>query len=95
MGVKHTREYEEIVKDLAEAIYKISNFYVFFGMTSEDWSDIPEDEKKECTLTLSDDLFYALGNEQFLTVGDGTVEHDEIKNKIVVSYKGNNVDISL
>jgi hypothetical protein len=95
MGVKYTRDYEDIIKELTEVICKIDNFYEFFDMTSEDWSNIPEDEKKECAETLADDIFYALGNEQVLTVGKGEVKHDNIKNNIIISYDENNIVISL
>jgi hypothetical protein len=95
MGVKYIREYEEIIQELTDALYKIENFYEFFDMTAEDWIDIPESERKECALTLADDLFYALGNDPEITIGDGIIKHDKSKNIIVVSYEGNNINITL
>jgi hypothetical protein len=95
MGVKYTREYEDIIVELTEAIYEIPNFYDFFDMTSEDWNDIPEDERKACASTLADDIFYALGNEPVLSVGSGTIKHNKVKNSIMVSFEGTDIEVAL
>lgn len=95
MGIKYTREYEDIIKDLSAAIYQIQNFYEFFDITLEDWDNIPESEKKECAVTLADDIFYALGNNPILSVGDGIITHNTGNNIIIVSYQGTDYKINI
>lgn len=75
MGVKHGREYEEIISDLADAIGSISDAYVFFEMEPEDWAELDEEQCKGLMEVLADDVFYALGEESAIAVGSGTVTY--------------------
>jgi hypothetical protein len=84
MGVKFTREYSDIIKELTEEIIELSDFYEFFDMTEEDWNLITGEEQRECARTLADDIFYALGNEDTLSVGSGTVKYDKSQGIIKV-----------
>lgn len=82
MGVKHGRDYGDILKDLTEAVGRISDSYVFFEMDSEDWGNLNDADKNEVHEALAEDLFYALGTEPVLSVGSGVVMHDQVNHRI-------------
>ncbi|UNK18573.1 hypothetical protein MNQ98_00470 [Paenibacillus sp. N3/727] len=82
MGVKHGRDYGDILTDLTEAVGRIPDSYVFFEMESEDWSNLNDTEKNEVHEALAEDLFYALGTEPVISVGSGVVIHDQTNHRI-------------
>lgn len=93
MGVKFAREYEDIVKDLTNAIAQIKDCYTFFEMTKEDWDNLNETEQKECIETLSDDVFFALGTNESVAIGTGTLTYDAHKHLIKVDQGENLVTV--
>jgi hypothetical protein len=85
MGVKFKREYEDIVDEMAQAIISIQDCYDLFEMNQEEWSQMDQDEQMACIRTLSDDIFYGLGNLPILTIGSGKIEYDASNHIIKVS----------
>lgn len=77
MGIKHYREYEEIIQDLMSAIYKIEDFYDFLGMKSKVWESMGKQEQLECLKTLADDIFFGLDAELSMDIGQGSISYDE------------------
>lgn len=75
MGIKYAREYKKIIDELTSAIQQIDGFYEFFEMSKEDWNLMDNSEKKECAKTLADDIFYGLGEEPILEVGQGSITY--------------------
>lgn len=76
MGVKHARDYAEILKDLMAAVAEIPDSYEFFEMTSEEWERLGEEEKQEVLEALADDVFYGLGVDKIIQVGSAEVTYD-------------------
>ena len=90
MGVKFNREYSDISADLVKAIYDIADCYEFLEMTAEDWETMEEEAKLDIIQTLSDDLFYGLGDEPTIQVGSGQMEYDP-KTHVIKVTTGNQV----
>lgn len=88
MGVKFAREYEDIHRELAEAVAGIDEVYAFFEMSSADWQGLEEEEQQECIRTLTDDIFYALGSDAQVEIGQGTIRYDASRHLIKVSSQG-------
>lgn len=82
MGVKHGRDYSEILVELTGAVGRIADGYIFFEMESEEWANLPEESKQEVWEALAEDLFYALGNEPVIQVGSGVVIYDKETHRI-------------
>ena len=93
MGVKFAREYEDIVRDLSEAIQRIDSFYEFFYMSDEDWGKLPDEEQQECIKTLADDIFFALGSSKQVEVGEGSVRYNSEKHILKVQDGRNIVTV--
>ena len=93
MGVKFARDYEDIVSDMTDAVPNIDRFYQFFNMEEEQWEQLSEEEKKECTKTLCDDLFFALGSRSTIPVEGGWVTYEQKKHVITVNNGGKVVAI--
>jgi hypothetical protein len=93
MGVKHAREYKEILNDLTEALGAINNSYEFFEMTDEEWGELALPERSEVIEALADDVFYGLGVEPTITVGDGIVTYHPKFHIIEVAVDGKEVRI--
>lgn len=85
MGVKHSREYVDILDELARAISQVKEFYRFFQMETADWEQLSEDEQQGMTRTLADDLFYGLDHKPMLDVGCGSIKHDMENHVLIVS----------
>jgi hypothetical protein len=94
MGLKYIREYEQINDDLTKAILEIDNFSPLLEINAEDWDEISEKDKYYYTKTLADDIFYALGDENTLDIGNGSIIYDEKLQKIKV-YNGENFICSI
>ncbi|REE83849.1 hypothetical protein A8990_11628 [Paenibacillus taihuensis] len=75
MGVKHAREYSDILSDLTEALVSIEDGYLFFEMETEDWEQLEQPQRLELMEALADDVFYALGEDPVLHVGGGIVTY--------------------
>jgi hypothetical protein len=82
VGVKHGRDYSEILVELTGAVGRISDGYIFFEMEPEEWENLPEESKLEVWEALAEDLFYALGNEPVIKVGSGVVMYDKETHRI-------------
>ena len=93
MGVKHAREYEEILVDLKEAMYSIGDGYQFFEMETADWDELEEPQRLELMEALADDVFYALGEDPVLHVGQGVVTYRPKHHVIEVSVDEKEVRI--
>lgn len=84
MGVRHAREYSEILLELTEAIGNIKDCYLFFEMDVEDWKALQAEEKHEVLEALADDVFYGLGEHPEIAVGSGQVSYSSKLHHIVV-----------
>ena len=82
MGVKHGRDYGEILVELTGAVGRITDGYIFFEMEPEEWVSLPEESRQEVWEALAEDLFYALGNEPVIQVGSGVVIYDKETHRI-------------
>lgn len=82
VGVKHGRDYSEILAELTGAVGRISDGYIFFEMEPEEWEHLPEESRLEVWEALAEDLFYALGNEPVIQVGSGVVLYDKETHRI-------------
>ncbi|MCL6606172.1 MAG: hypothetical protein K6T94_25175 [Paenibacillus sp.] len=82
MGVKHGRDYAEILVELTEAVGRITDGYLFFEMEPEEWQELPQDSKLEVWEALAEDLFFALGEEPVIPVGGGVVIYDKETHRI-------------
>ncbi|MDO7908686.1 hypothetical protein Q5741_20065 [Paenibacillus sp. JX-17] len=84
MGVKHGRDYGDILKDMTEAMQRIPDSYVFFEMEAEEWDRLGESERTEVSEALAEDVFYGLGTEPVIEVGSGVVIYDKENHRINV-----------
>ncbi|MCF2945867.1 hypothetical protein L1N82_19810 [Paenibacillus tarimensis] len=91
MGVRHAREYKEILEDLTEAVSGIADSYTFFDMTAEEWEVLGPDERGEVMEALADDVFYGLGEEPTIAVGSGHVTYHAKRHVIEVSVDGTEI----
>lgn len=82
MGVRHGRDYGDILTEFTEAVGRIPDSYIFFEMDSDDWAGLDETERNEVHEALAEDLFYALGTEPVIPVGSGVVIHDQTQHRI-------------
>ncbi|MBP1994848.1 hypothetical protein [Paenibacillus eucommiae] len=90
MGVKHAREYAVIIDDMVRGIGQVNNVYEFFDMTEGEWLELELPEQEECLKTLADDIFYGLGSEPVMNVGDGVIRHDG-DNHVIRVHDGDNL----
>lgn len=82
MGVKHGRDYADILNELMEAVGRISDSYLFFEMEPDEWQELPQESKLEVWEALAEDLFFALGEEPVIQVGGGVVIYDKETHRI-------------
>ncbi|AOZ92771.1 hypothetical protein [Paenibacillus crassostreae] len=82
MGVKHGRDYGQILKELTEAVERIADSYLFFEMEEEEWALLQKEDKLEVMEALAEDLFFGLGTEPSIIVGSGVVIHDRENHRI-------------
>jgi len=75
MGVRHAREYKDILQELTEAVGQIQDCFLFFEMELAEWEALSTEEKHEILEALADDVFYGLGEENIIGVGSGTVSY--------------------
>lgn len=84
MGVRHAREYSDILTDLKEAIKKIEDSYIFFEMTFVEWKALSTEEQLEVLEALADDVFYGLGEEPEIEVGTAKVIYNKEQHKLEI-----------
>lgn len=89
MGVKYIRKYSDILNDMSKEISQIEQIYEFFEMKPEAWNEMSDIEKQECIKTMCDDIFYALGNDPAISIGNGTIRY--VKAKSVLEVYNNDV----
>jgi hypothetical protein len=89
MGVKYIKKYDVIMNDMAKEISQMGRIYEFLEMEPDVWNKMSESEKQECIKTMCDDIFYALGNDPVIDLGDGTIRY--VKSKSVFEVYNNNV----
>ena len=82
MGVKHGRDYADILNELTEAVGRISDGYLFFEMEPDEWQELPQESRLEVWEALAEDLFFALGDEPVIQVGGGVVIYDKETHRI-------------
>lgn len=75
MGIKFAREYKDIIQELSTEILSIDNFYSFFEMDKTDWEQLSKDEQLDCTKTLADDIFFGLGEDPEIHIGNGSIKY--------------------
>jgi len=90
MGVRHAREYSDILTELTDAVGQIEDCYSFFEMESDEWKALDEEEKKEVLEALADDVFFALGDHNKIEVGSGVVWYKP-QHHIIEVIQGNQV----
>ncbi|GIP34050.1 hypothetical protein [Paenibacillus sp. J2TS4] len=76
MGVKFGREYEEIIEDLTGAMCGLKNCNELFEMSTEEWMEMNDQERRDCITTLADDIFYGLGAEPMMSFGTCQIAYD-------------------
>lgn len=76
MGVRHAREYADILKELTFAVSEIEQCYTFFEMEPDDWSSLSQEEQTEVMEALADDIFFGLGEQRSIAVGRGVVVYN-------------------
>ncbi|MBC8080692.1 MAG: hypothetical protein H7X86_10130 [Gorillibacterium sp.] len=86
MGVKFAREYEDIIAELTGALEQVEDCYTFFDMEAQDWAGLEPEERKECLRTLADDVFYGLGTEPEMELGQGILSYEADKHIVTVAY---------
>jgi hypothetical protein len=91
VGVKFGREYEIIIEDLVQAIHNMEGCAELLEIGAEQWEELDEADRAECLRTLSDDIFYGLGSDPVLPIGDGVITYDADKHTIQVKYSGDKV----
>lgn len=89
MGVKYIRKYDDILNDMSKEISQIDKAYDFLEMKPEAWRQMSDSEKQECIKTMCDDIFYALGNDPVISIGNGTIRY--VKAKSILEVYNNDV----
>ncbi|MFD0590550.1 hypothetical protein ACFQZE_21410 [Paenibacillus sp. GCM10027627] len=90
MGVRHAREYSDILKELTEAVGQIEESYTFFEMEPEEWEALPAEDRHEVMEALADDVFFGLGEDPEIEVGKGVISYNS-KHHIIEVSQGDNV----
>lgn len=90
MGVRHGREYSDILKDLTEAVSEIEDSFTFFEMETAEWEGLPSEERHEVMEALADDLFFGLGENPVIEVGSGVINYNR-QHHVIEVMQGNNV----
>ncbi len=75
MGIKYKRDYGDINEEMATALTALDSIPSFIGMKEENWNNLNQNLKKDYLQTLADDLFYALGKENKINIGNGYLKY--------------------
>ncbi|HCW03279.1 MAG TPA: hypothetical protein DGK91_01310 [Clostridium sp.] len=89
MSLKFSREYKRIIDELASALLVIEDIYSFLNMEKNIWEKFQDEERKELIKTLADDIFYGLGQEPLMEIGEDKVQYSKEKNEIYIISKDN------
>lgn len=84
MSLKFSREYKRIIEEIADGLSNLENIYEFLNMKKSSWEKLREEEKAELNKTLADDIFYALGEEPIIEIGNDKVEYSKEKSEIYI-----------
>lgn len=87
MSLKFSREYKRIIEEIADCLLNIKEIYSFLGMEKSTWEELEDEDKIEFTKTLADDIFYALGQEPIVEIGDDKIEYSKEKSEIYIISK--------
>ncbi|GKU76989.1 hypothetical protein [Paenibacillus sp. L3-i20] len=90
MGVRHAREYADILKELTSAVGEIEGSFTFFEMEQEEWDVLPPEDRHEVMEALADDVFFGLGEDPVIEVGQGVVTYNS-KHHVIEVSQGDNV----
>ncbi|RJE85539.1 hypothetical protein D3P07_20270 [Paenibacillus sp. 1011MAR3C5] len=90
MGVRHAREYADILKELSVAVGEIENSYSFFEMEPEEWEALAAEERQEVMEALADDVFFGLGEDPVIAIGGGAITYNS-KHHVIEVSQGDNV----
>ncbi|RJX36844.1 hypothetical protein D3P09_25355 [Paenibacillus pinisoli] len=90
MGVRHAREYADILKELTVAVGEIENSYSFFEMEPEEWAALASEERQEVMEALADDVFFGLGEDPVIEIGGGAITYNS-KHHVIEVSQGDNV----
>jgi len=74
--------------ELTAALEELPGSYTLLDMEEQEWAELEAEEQLECLRTLADDVFYGLGSDPVLELGEGTLNHDVGKHVITVTYPG-------
>lgn len=86
MGVKYGREYLDILHDLQKILVQIEGIHLFFEMSDEEWGTLSEQQQMDCLQTVADDIFYGLGKEPTLQIGNATITYYPNRHMIFVNH---------
>lgn len=86
MGVRHAREYADILKELTEAVGEIEQSFTFFEMEQGEWEELDLASRNEVMEALADDVFFGLGEHPVIEVGDSTITYNSKHHVIEVSH---------
>jgi len=90
MGVRHAREYADILKELTVAVGEIENSYSFFEMEPGEWAALAPEERQEVMEALADDVFFGLGEDPVIEIGGGAITYNS-KHHVIEVSQGDNV----
>ncbi|NLM35373.1 MAG: hypothetical protein GX206_08040 [Clostridiales bacterium] len=89
MALQFSREYKRIIEEIADGLSNITDVYSILDMEKTTWEDLCDQDKIEFTKTLADDIFYALGQEPIMIIGDDKVEYSKEKGEINIISQNN------
>jgi len=84
MGIKFIREYDDIIKEISNALIDIDVFYSFISIEEDEWNELSDAEKDDILKTMADDIFYSLGDIKNIELGSGKISYSNDKNCIII-----------
>jgi hypothetical protein len=84
VGVRFNRDYPDILADLSGVLAQLPASAEFVEMNQADWLKLSPKTRREMAETIADDIFYALGDEAKIEIGDLTIEYDASLHRIFV-----------
>ncbi|NLZ48048.1 MAG: hypothetical protein GX895_04540 [Clostridiales bacterium] len=89
MSLRFSREYKRIIEEIADGLLEIEDIYNFLGMEKDIWQELHKEDRIEFSKTLADDIFYALGKEPIMEIGNDRVEYSREKSEIYIVSEEN------
>ena len=74
------------MNELIDAIGEVEDCYELLEIEETEWMKVSEEERRECLKTLADDVFFGLGSEPKMQLGQGYVIYDSHKHTIQIKY---------